>query len=199
MIKLQGRIPRSIYLACSGGVDSMACLNFLNRNHNVTVLHYNHGTAHADKAQRFVENYCQKNDINYLLGGVKGTIPPGRSKEDFWREQRYKFFDNFTDKPLITCHHLDDCVETWIFSSLHGTGKWIPYRRNHIIRPFRLTRKRDFELWLNLNNIDYILDDSNNELCYNRNYIRHQMMPHVLHVNPGIYKTLHKKVVNEVA
>tara|TARA_Y100000389_G_scaffold34519_1_gene29354 strand:- start:3407 stop:4006 length:600 start_codon:yes stop_codon:yes gene_type:complete len=199
MIKLQGRIPRSIYLACSGGVDSMACLNFLNRNHDVTVLHYNHGTSHADKAQRFVENYCQKNDINYLLGKVKGTIPPGRSKEDFWREKRYKFFDNFTDKPLITCHHLDDCVETWIFSSLHGTGKWIPYRRNHIIRPFRLTRKRDFELWLNLNNIDYILDDSNNELCYNRNYIRHQMMPHVLHVNPGIYKTLHKKVVNEVA
>ena len=199
MIKLQGRIPRSIYLACSGGVDSMACLNFLNRNHNVTVLHYNHGTSHADKAQRFVENYCQKNNINYLLGGVKGTIPPGRSKEDFWREQRYKFFDNFTDKPLITCHHLDDCVETWIFSSLHGTGKWIPYRRNHIIRPFRLTRKRDFELWLNLNNIDYISDDSNNELCYNRNYIRHQMMPHVLHVNPGIYKTLYKKVVNEVA
>ena len=199
MIKLQGRIPRSIYLACSGGVDSMACLNFLNRNHDVTVLHYNHATSHADKAQRFVENYCQKNDINYLLGKVKGTIPPGRSKEDFWREKRYKFFDNFTDKPLITCHHLDDCVETWIFSSLHGTGKWIPYRRNHIIRPFRLTRKRDFELWLNLNNIDYILDDSNNELCYNRNYIRHQMMPHVLHVNPGIYKTLHKKVVNEVA
>mgnify|MGYP003127262381 CR=1 FL=1 len=89
MIKLQGRIPRSIYLACSGGVDSMACLNFLNRNHDVTVLHYNHGTSHADKAQRFVENYCQKNDINYLLGKVKGTIPPRNWKMDSVSSQSY--------------------------------------------------------------------------------------------------------------
>jgi len=39
MIKLQGKLPRQIWLACSGGVDSMAALDFLCRNHDVHVIH----------------------------------------------------------------------------------------------------------------------------------------------------------------
>ena len=73
----------------------------------------------------------------------------------------------------------------------------MPYRRNHIIRPFRLTRKRDLRLWADLKQVPYIEDDSNKELCYNRNYIRHKMMPHVLKVNPGIHKVVAKKVREE--
>jgi len=80
---------------------------------------------------------------------------------------------------------------------MHGTGKIVPYRRNHVIRPFRLTRKRDLELWARLNAVDWIEDDSNQDIHYTRNYIRHEMMPHVLRVNPGIYKTIKKKVMED--
>ena len=197
MIKLQGKLPKKISLAVSGGVDSMVALDFLKKKHEVTVLHYNHGTAHGMEAEDFVTDYCRKNALNFITDNVNETVPPGRSREDWWRDKRYKFFDKFNDYPLITAHHLDDCVETWIFSSLNGTGKIVPYRRNHIIRPFRLTRKRDLRLWADLKQVPYIEDDSNKELCYNRNYIRHEMMPHVLKVNPGIHKVVAKKVKEE--
>jgi tRNA(Ile)-lysidine synthase len=199
MIKLQGKVPRQIWLACSGGVDSMAALDFLSRNHQVNVLHFDHGTEHGRKARDFMERYCTEKQIPLTIGECKGTIPPGpHSREAWWREQRYQFFDKFFTVPVITCHHLDDCVETWIMSSLNGTGKWIPYRRRHVIRPFRLTRKRDFELWCNLNNVPWIEDDSNENIHYTRNYVRHEMMPCVLKVNPGIHKTISKKVKMDI-
>jgi tRNA(Ile)-lysidine synthase len=194
MIKLQGKLSRILYLACSGGVDSMAALDFLRRNHHVEVLHVNHGTAHGENAYHFVKQYCEKNNIEMSTHYIKGTIPTGPSKEEWWRERRYEFFDHFQDAPVVTGHHLDDCVETWIWSSLHGTSKWIPYRRGNVIRPFRLTRKRDLEMWCNLHSVPWIEDDSNADTCYTRNYIRHEMMPHVLKVNPGIHKTIAKKV-----
>jgi tRNA(Ile)-lysidine synthase len=194
MIHLQGKLPRKLYLACSGGVDSMAALDFLRRNHEVIVLHFDHGTAHGARASEFINNYCYKNQIPCLVSGNSGTIPAGVSKEEWWREQRYTFLDGFADAPVVTCHHLDDCVETWVWSSMHGTGKWIPYRRGNVIRPFRLTRKSDFEMWCGLAAVPWIEDDSNTDTSYTRNYVRHEMMPHVLRVNPGIHKTIAKKV-----
>jgi len=197
MIKLQGKLPRKIGMAVSGGVDSMAALDFLKRNHEVVVLHVNHGTGHAEEAHAFVVKYCRQNDLEYLTHAVKGTTPPGRSREDWWREKRYSFLEKVKDFPVVTCHHLDDCVETWLFSSLHGNPKIIPYRRNHIVRPFRKTRKRDFELWAHVHNVPYLIDPSNDDTGFRRNYIRHEMMPHALEVNPGIHKMISKKVLED--
>jgi len=197
MIKLQGKLPRQLWLACSGGVDSMAALDFLCRKHQVNVLHFNHNTAHGEQAQAFVERQCAIRGLPLTVGEAKGTVPPGPSREAWWREQRYEFFDKFFTVPVITVHHLDDCVESWIMSSLNGKGKWIPYRRRHVIRPFRLNRKRELELWCNLNNVPWIKDNSNEDIHYSRNYVRHEMMPHVLQLNPGIHKTIKKKVLED--
>ena len=197
LIKMQGKLPRKINVAVSGGVDSMVALDFLRRKHVVQVLHYHHGTAHSDDASSFVQRYCNEKGIMYIGDRCKLTPPMGRSRECFWREQRYKFFDRLNDYPLITAHTLDDCVETWIFSSLNGTSKIIPYRRNHVIRPFRKTRKRDFELWAHMNNVPYIQDPSNNDTSFRRNYIRHELMPHALEVNPGLFKMISKKVAED--
>lgn len=198
MIHLQGSLPKKIYLACSGGIDSMAALDFLSRKHHVHVLHFDHGTAHAELARDFVFRYCYDKEITCEINSISGTIPPGPSKEEWWREKRYAFLDRYTDAPVVTAHHLDDCVETWIWSSLNGTAKIIPYRRNNVIRPFRSTRKRDLQLWAHLNTVPYVEDDSNLDTCYTRNYIRHEMMPHVLKINPGIHKTIKKKILDEV-
>ena len=68
MIKLQGKLPRRVYLACSGGVDSMAALDFLRRNHDVHVLHFDHGTEHGRQAKEFVEQYCMRRGIPITTG-----------------------------------------------------------------------------------------------------------------------------------
>ena len=197
MIKLQGKVPRKVYVACSGGVDSMAALDFLKRKHDVFVLHFNHGTDYGFKALEFVSNYCADNDIGFLTNvtGQEREKQARESQEEYWRSIRYDWLERCTERQIVTGHHLDDCVETWVMSSMHGTGKIIPYSRNErVLRPFRLTRKRDLELWASLNNVPYIEDDSNTDTCYTRNYIRHTMMPNVLRVNPGIHKTIAKKV-----
>ena len=77
---------------------------------------------------------------------------------------------------------------------MHGEGKIIPYANKNVVRPFRMTRKRDLELWANLKVVEHKEDDTNADTCYTRNYIRHKMMPHVLRVNPGIHKVIAKKV-----
>jgi len=200
MIKIQGKIPRQVMIAVSGGVDSMAALDFLRRNHEVEVYYFNHGTEYGERAEDLVRRYIMKYDLPFQIRGIaQGTKPKRMSKEEWWREERYKWIDMFSQHhlPVITCHHLDDCVETWVWSSMHGTGKIIPYRRNNVIRPFRQTRKRDFELWAAMHNVPYLEDDSNADTCYTRNYIRHEMMPHVLKVNPGIHKTIAKKVKDD--
>lgn len=191
---MQGKLPRKISVAVSGGVDSMVVLDFLRRNHHVQVLHYNHSTGHSDEAEAFVTRYCSDKGISFLKDKCKITAPLGRSRECFWREQRYKFFDKHNNYPLVMAHTLDDCVENWIFTSLNGASRIIPYRRNHVVRPFRKTRKRDLELWAHMNNVSYVTDPSNNDISFRRNYIRHKLMPHALEVNPGLFKMISKIV-----
>ena len=193
MIRMQGKLPREVYVACSGGVDSMATVAFLSNNHNVTICFFNHRTDTSDEAHEFITWYCHKTNTPLMLGVLNTERPKETSQEEYWRNERYKFFHSI-NAPIITAHHLDDCVETWVWSSMHGTGKIIPYRNKNVIRPFRGTRKRDFEMWADLKNVDFVEDDTNNDTCYTRNYIRHEMMPNVLRVNPGIHKTIAKKV-----
>ncbi len=193
MIRLQGKLPRDVYVACSGGVDSMAAVDFLGRNHNVTICFFNHGTDTSDEAHEFISWYCHKTSTPLMLGVLNTERPKETSPEEFWRTERYKFLHSI-NAPIVTAHHLDDCVETWVWSSMHGTGKIIPFANKNVTRPFRLNRKRELQLWADLKNVPYVEDDSNTDTCYTRNYIRHEMMPHVLKVNPGIYKNIAKKV-----
>ena len=131
-----------------------------------------------------------------MYGKVERERHPRESQEEYWRNERYKFLHSI-NAPIITGHHLDDCVETWAWSSMHGNGKIIPYANKNVIRPFRLNRKKELQLWANLNNVSYIEDKTNTDTRHTRNYIRHKMMPHVLRVNPGIHKVIAKKVKDE--
>ena len=197
MIKLQGKLPRHLFVAVSGGVDSMAALDFLRRNHEVTVAYFDHGTDFSRRAFDFLVEYTAQQNLPMMHSKILRDKHRDESWEEYWRNQRYQFLHKLRG-PTVTAHHLDDCVETWIMSSMHGTGKWVPYRTDNVIRPFRLNAKRELELWANLKAVPYLEDDSNTDIRYTRNYVRHEMMPHVLKINPGIHKTIKKKVMNDV-
>ena len=198
MIHITGKIPRQVAIAVSGGIDSMAVLDFLRRKHEVLVLHYNHGTPYAPKAEQLVRDYCEEHGVQIIVGTNTEEMPAGVSKEAWWREKRYKFFESVTSFPIITAHHLDDCVENWIFTSMNGNPFLIPSKRDQYIRPFLTTEKRDFTMWCVRKNVPTIDDPSNAETKYRRNYIRHIMMPHILNINPGIKKTIRKKVLDSL-
>jgi tRNA(Ile)-lysidine synthase len=197
MIKLQGKLPRQLYVACSGGVDSMAALDFLSNNHDVTVVFFDHETPTSREALEHVSEQTKKYSTGFLYGTISRKKHKDESQEEYWRKERYKFFHSINGT-VVTGHHLDDCVETWIWSSMHGAGKIIPYANKNVVRPFRLNHKRELALWADLKGVGYKEDDTNADTCYTRNYIRHEMMPHVLKVNPGIHKVIAKKVREDV-
>ena len=198
MIHITGKIPRQVAIAVSGGIDSMAVLDFLRRKHDVVVLHYNHGTPYAPKAEALVRAYCIEHKLTIVLGRCEEEMPAGVSKEAWWRDQRYKFFTEATDLPIITAHHLDDQVETYLFTALNGNPFLIPHKRDQFIRPFITTEKTDFTLWCVRKGVPTIDDPSNEDTKYRRNYIRHTLMPHVLNINPGIKKVIRKKVLDSL-
>ena len=63
-------------------------------------------------------------DINLVVGVNFNSCPSGESLEEHWRNERYKFLHS--DDPVITGHNLDDVIEWYLFSSLHGQSKIIP-------------------------------------------------------------------------
>lgn len=198
MIKIQGDIPRDVVVACSGGVDSMAIVDFLKRSHRVTLQFVHHRTATSDEASEFLNKYAADNDLKLLVDYINEDIPSNTSQEEHWRNQRYDILWRL-EKPVLTCHHLDDCAETWIWSSMHGEGKIIPYRSRNVIRPFRLNRKSEFTNWCKRKNVIWKEDKSNLDTKYMRNFIRAEVIDKLLVINPGLHKVIAKKVEAELA
>ena len=199
MIKILGKIPREVTVACSGGVDSMAVLDFLRKGKKkITVAHFNHGTVYAREAEDVVLSYCRRHHIPTIIGRLSKERPPKTSVEEFWRNERYEFFSGLKG-PIVTAHHLGDVIEWWIFTALHGNPRLIPYRRDDVdvIRPFLTTNKKCFYRWANKSNVPYVEDPSNDDDSYMRNHIRNNMVKMAMKVNPGLEKTMIKKVQKE--
>ena len=196
MIRIIGKIPPTVTVACSGGLDSMAFVHFLTQGRRkINLAYFNHDTQHSHKAQQFVEKYAEANNTNLFIGRVQGRKGK-RSLEEFWRDERYDFLQRISSDYTITCHHLDDCVETWLMSSFHGQSKLIPFQRNHnIFRPFLMTSKKVIKEYAERKNIEWIEDPTNQKTNFMRNHIRHNVMPQILIVNPGIRNTIRKKLI----
>lgn len=196
MIKLSTRLPKSFHLALSGGVDSIAACHFLSKKHTVTAIYVNQNEDDSEATEDLVRRFCDKNNIELKIYSYIDEKDKSLSLEEYWREERYKIF-HAIDDTVVTCHHLDDCVETWIWSSMHGIGKIIPNANKNVVRPFLQTKKIEFERYAIKNDLPFVVDNSNLDLSRTRNYIRRVIMPHVLEVNPGIQKTILKKVISD--
>jgi tRNA(Ile)-lysidine synthase len=197
MITMSLKLPRTIAVAVSGGVDSVAALHFLSRNHNVTIVHVDHNEGNSDTSAAFVRALAQKYECPIITKRITSTRHAGVSPEEFWRNERYNLFHQIP-QTVVTAHTLDDCVETWLWSSLHGNSKLIPFTNDNVVRPFLATRKQDFVEYAKRHQLSWVEDESNNDLSLIRNYIRKELMPHALRVNPGLYKTILKKVKTNV-
>lgn len=200
MIRLACQVPNKIYLAFSGGVDSLTAAHFFKQGgKSVELLHFNHGCEYSNH----IEEQCisRATDLNLPIHCAsinEPTAPAGKSLEDHWRTMRYRFLRPYSlpNTPVITCHHLDDAVETWIWSSLHGEGKLIPVKNNGITRPFLLTEKQELVNYATRHGLVPVDDPYNRENHLMRNYMRVNMMEHAYYINPGLRKVIRKKYLN---
>lgn len=197
MICVVKPLPRDLIVACSGGVDSMAAVDFLQRRHHVTVAYFDHGTPHGQQSLTWLESWCAENNMQLVTANLVGERPLGESQEEFWRNQRYKWLTSLSGT-VITAHHLDDCVETYVFNCLHGKQYTINYQHDNVVRPFLTTPKRELVNWCERNQIPWLDDPSNNDVKYMRNHIRHVLLPQAKKVNPGLNKVVKKIVVDTI-
>lgn len=201
-IKKHNMIPKGsvVVAGVSGGSDSMAMLYILNKlsteiGFKLKVAHVNHGIRgeEADRDERFVLDYCEKNRISVRTSHfdvIGDAAKLGKGLEEVGREVRYEFFSSFGEDVIIaTAHNLSDKAETFLFnftrgSTLRGLCS-IPAKRGNIIRPLIDCSKAEIEKFCEDNSIPYVTDCTNTDTHYARNRIRHNVVSELKEINPS--------------
>ena len=191
-------LPQTVYVALSGGIDSVVLFHFLRKKYNVIAVHHVHDNEYAQKELEFVEELCNKTNTDLLVNKVNLVKNPKDSKEEAWRKSRYEYFRQ-VDGTVCTGHTLDDMVEWYLFTAMHGEGRFMEYAHANVVRPFICTKKEEIIDFANKNNISWLEDPSNLDINFAvRNRIRHEILPSALLVNPGLYKTVKTKFLKKL-
>lgn len=176
----------------------MAALDFLRRRHTVRVAHFDHGTEFAQVGRAVVEQYCSDHGLELCIGTAATEPLGGRSPEALWRDQRYQFLDLLdSPEPVVLAHTLTDSVETWLWSCCHGTPKLIPYARGRCIRPFMLNTRQSMLQWCRDRSVSWAEDPANEDRRYQRSRVRHDVLPAIRSVNPGIEGMIRRKLIDK--
>ncbi len=199
-----------ILLAISGGPDSMALLHIMRMLQaeyelSLCVAHFDHGIREESfRDAEFVESECRKLGLKFVMG--KGRVPElkeslGISLEDAARRARYSFLLDMAEKlgmnKIATGHTADDMLETLILRIARGTGlsglSLIKPKTGKIIRPLILLTREEILKFLSEEEIPYVVDRTNFELKYKRNFVRHKIVPLLKELNPDILKIVAKE------
>ena len=184
-------------LAVSGGADS-AVLSHLFRvsgfEFQIAHVNYHFRGEDSNLDQKIVEDFCKKNNIKFHLKDVSEEEKSQmKSLQNWAREIRYNFFFNLLEKEnldfIITAHHLNDELETFIINLSRGSGikglSGIPKNENRILRPFLTFSKSEIYAFAEENNIDFREDKSNQKDDYLRNKIRIKIVPKITEIFPN--------------
>jgi tRNA(Ile)-lysidine synthase len=182
--------PDDVYVAFSGGVDSVVLLhNLIKRKFKVTLLHVDHNTDWCKEEQEFAKIISKRNNI----GLVSYTIPEfdkSTSLESFWSKHRNDIFLSM-DKPVLTGHNLDDAIEWYIMSTFTGTPKLLNFQNRNIFRPMLSIRKQTIVDYAKHFNLEHLEDPTNSDCDFNlRNKVRMKFLPITEEIFPGISKTV---------
>jgi tRNA(Ile)-lysidine synthase len=199
-----------ILVALSGGADSMALLNVL------LMLGYNCEAAHcnfhlrgdeSDEDERFVADYCRKKQVPLHIKHFDTEEESGQkgiSIEMAARELRYQWFWELVEKmgfhQLATGHHGDDMIETFFLNLARGTGvrglRGMRECNDTLLRPLLAFRREEIEKWCYQNQIPFRTDSSNLDTAYQRNFIRHNILPEMEKLNPSFFSTMQRNFKN---
>jgi tRNA(Ile)-lysidine synthase len=153
----------------------------------VTAVHVNHQlSANSDTWQEHCEDICLELGVDIICKTVS-IKNRGTGIEDAAREARYGIFEKLLKKNdlLILAHHADDQIETMLFRLFRGSGvkgmSGMPISRSlgkgELFRPLLSFFRRDLKSYASANQINWIEDDSNSNIAFDRNFIRHKVIP----------------------
>lgn len=177
---------RTYYFAVSMGVDSVAAASFMiNKGYRIIPVHFNHGLRPQNELMMYkFLDFCKDLDL-------KGFVAKGQNlkTEAECRKARLEFYKDIANNGLIiTAHHLNDWVESYLLNCFRGHPNHDPFylvsnfTAFSIIHPFLLSRKKDFIEYLDRNNLTrYTIVDETNEVSEGsrRNWIRNIIIPNM--------------------
>ncbi len=195
------RISRQsrLLLGISGGIDSMVMLHALHHlEYSLAVAHVNfqlRGLA-SDEDARLVQDWCTNHQVPFFLKEIntkKFAEQANLNTQLAARKIRYEWWEQLLEEHnfdfLATAHNLDDQMETFFINVLRGTGikglLGIPPGRNYFIRPMLSISRKEIEAYANEYRVSYRTDSSNLTDDYQRNRIRHHLMPMLADLSTG--------------
>ena len=210
----------SIVVGVSGGADSVALLLALTElrpiwSLNLTAAHVNYGLrgSESNEDERFVRNLCSRLSVllqvrserwNASDKGAQGNL------QDKARVSRYSFFFDLAgsrNAVVATGHTLEDQAETFLMKLIRGSGPTglggiFEIRQDShttvsggapitVVRPLLGIGRAEVLAYLSRRQQPYRTDSSNRDLSFERNWIRHQLIPLLKErLNPNLIPTL---------
>lgn len=189
-----------ILLAVSGGMDSMVMMHlFRECNFHISVAHVNFQLRgnESDGDELFVKKYSQGFSIPFYskrFSTTKYAEENSLSMQMAARDLRYGWFDELIREHqfdfIATAHHLNDSIETTLLNLVRGSGlegfDGIAPKNKKIIRPLLFATRQQIETYAKENKINWREDSSNATDHYQRNYIRHKIVPLLKELNPSL-------------
>lgn len=199
-----------IVVGVSGGADSVCLLDMLCRmrdSDNLTIMavHVHHGLRgnEADKDEIFTQQLCKQLEVPLFCFHEEVAERAKEEKmslEEAGRKCRYERFEEIRQKTKSTkiavAHHANDQAETVLFHLVRGSGidglAGILPVRERIIRPILCLTRKEVMDYLQERELSYRIDESNADLVYTRNKIRHQWIPMLEKMNPAVVQRIAK-------
>ena len=175
---------------------------FTEAGFDIAIAHCNfqlRGAA-SDEDESFVKTTADK--LNHTVHTKRFdteqySIEKGISIQMAARDLRYEWFEHLIKEngysSIATAHHLDDSIETVLLNFARGSGTegftGIPVRNSNVIRPMLFATRTEIASYAMERNIVWREDESNLTDDYQRNLIRHHVIPVLLEINPSLMQT----------
>ncbi|MBF9143389.1 tRNA lysidine(34) synthetase TilS [Hymenobacter properus] len=193
-----------ILVAVSGGLDSVVLLDILHRlKVQVAVAHCHFGLRgeDADADEQFVRKLAKQYGLPYFAEFFRTkefAEQEGISTQMAARLLRYRWFEQVREREqlaaIATAHHQRDQAETMILNLTHGTGlaglHGIQVKNGHVVRPLLGLGRDDLHDYLVERGLRWREDDSNDSPVYQRNLLRHEVLPVLREINPNLDQTM---------
>ena len=199
---------KKLLVAISGGVDSVVLTHLLHQLHfNISLAHCNfnlRGTE-SDLDEVFVIELGESLNIQTFtthFNTNEYAVTNKLSTQLAARELRYNWFNSLSQENIfdyiLTAHHADDNLETFIINLSRGTGleglTGIPPINENIVRPLLIFPREEIVTFAKNNNIEWREDKSNAETKYLRNKIRQQITPTLKELDPNLLNNFNKTI-----
>ena len=198
--------PRHYWVAYSGGIDSSVLLHALGQQRDqlqseLIAIHINHGLSpNAEHWVQHCQSFCETRKLRFEKAAIDTADNKGKSPEAWARELRYKAMADFMEKDdvLLTAHQQDDLAETILLQLLRGSGpeglsgipEIRPFGTGWIARPLLSFTRKELEGIAAREQLQWIEDESNSNVAFDRNFIRHCVMPVIAERWPSMSRTL---------